>query len=362
MNKHIFIVESFTATTHTFIREDVLRHDSSNIIDISKIEIQKIRDFGISQLYILKRIIKIILCNPLDIAKLLFSIRFLQNAKALYLWSRIDEIHNLGPGDLLSCHFVAKCAVIGFLARCQTGCQLRIICHASDLYTLPRGMNIILQNATILEPVTWFAKGFIFGRIGSAALGKAIMRRNGVAEMAAPKDEINNTLVPSATLRLLTACRLVNQKDIHFAIMVVNQLKASGFSVLFEVIGSGPLYASLVRDVEGLNLNNEVTFVGERDNDYVRQAMRRSDAFLLPCEELNLDHADGLPVVFQEALSEGCPIFCRRAFGVAELIINGINGWAFEGSDDEAVWAKVISSQVKGFDRALIRNVANHQR
>ena len=101
--------------------------------------------------------------------------------------------------------------------------------------------------------------------------------------------------------------------------------------------------------------------LGSIKNDSLSPFYIESNAFILPCLATDLNNADGLPVVFQEALFSGTPVYCREAFGVSELIINNINGYAFLESSDEFFWANKIIDINSKIDFKLINKIAVNQ-
>jgi glycosyltransferase involved in cell wall biosynthesis len=362
MIHHWFLVENHQGLSHTFIRADIEAigcHAPTTIIDITD-EFDLLRARPRAFLWAVFRAGVFGLLHPMVGLRILVSPRWLANAKALVTYVALRR--RLGGTDgatWITAHFLAKAALIGALAARETGAKLRLVCHASDLYTLPRQMNFVLRSAHVIETVTWFGKGFVFGRIGNDALGRVVMRRNRIQETSGIGQSRGRA---DSTLALLAVGRLVSQKDLEFGLRVFRHLAGNvPGRATYTIVGDGPLLKSLRDLVTKLGLADKVIFAGAVSNERARELYLESDALLLPCAELTLADADGLPVVFQEALLAGCPVYCRAAFGVAELIVDGFNGRAFEPGESAENWAASILEELPGLDRGAISGLADKQ-
>jgi glycosyltransferase involved in cell wall biosynthesis len=219
-------------------------------------------------------------------------------------------------------------------------------------------MNGLLTHFDKIEAVTNFGRGFLFGRLGQRGVGKIVMRRNLIAQVASID---TSALAPSPCLRLVAVCRLVRQKDLEFALNVVEQIWCAGSNVRYTIYGDGPLMDELTAMAKRIGISDIVRFGGKVSNEKALSVYSEIDAVLMPCSEDNIADADGLPVAFQEALARGCPVFCRDILGVSEFIINGINGWAFQAEIPAGDWARRILGECRRMDRSLIATLAAHQ-
>jgi glycosyltransferase involved in cell wall biosynthesis len=361
MTSHLFLVESLLATTHTFIRADIERvsnnRSATRVIDIA--DPQFLRILSISEIgEFAAALARLVIAQPISICALLLCNRRKTNLKAIYLSARLLPSLMREPSVTITAHFLGKTSVIAALVAPMSHSRFRVVCHASDLYDLPRLMHFILNRADVIETVTWFGKGFVAGRLGNKAAGKVVMRRNALLPRSCP-----NVTPPPTTERihLAAVARLVPQKDLAFALRIVAEIKALGHRVLFRIAGTGPLRPALEEQCEALGLMENVEFMGELPHEEALTLLDCSHALLMPCSDADLSEADGLPVVFQEALRSGCPVFCRAAFGVAELAIDGINGWGFPSSATAEVWASTIVEILPRLDRVLVARLASHQ-
>lgn len=357
----LWIVESLTAVSHTFLRADMARRGSATDANVAEVgEIWRTAKVGVKLLVPIGRLLAFVLVNP-TVLLLLANRRALSNVKALSILVLIlGEKSLIDDAAAVRAHFLGKCGVVGVLLGRILGRPCTVVCHASDLYDLPRSMNCLLKWATRLEVVTHFGRGFVYGRLGKDGIGKVDLRRNCVQVVCKP----SVAHVPDATvLRLVSVARLATQKDLAFAIDVVHEIKKRSEAIrpIYEIIGDGPELGNLRERCKALGLLENVVFHGAVGNEAIWPFFDRADAFILPCRGDNLADADGLPVAFQESLLSGCPVFCRDIFGIAELLINGVNGFALPLSLSPIVWADLLITRAKVFDRRLISKLASMQ-
>jgi glycosyltransferase involved in cell wall biosynthesis len=86
----------------------------------------------------------------------------------------------------------------------------------------------------------------------------------------------------------------------------------------FQVIGDGPLRASLVRQVNLRGLRSKFRFLGERPD--VPERLAAADLFVLP------SRSEACPNGVLEAMASSLPVVASRVGGVPELIESGVNG------------------------------------
>jgi len=91
------------------------------------------------------------------------------------------------------------------------------------------------------------------------------------------------------------------------------------------IVGDGPLRNDLSAEIERLGLDGRVWLTGARND--VPALMRCMDVFVLP--SLN----EGISNTLLEAMAMGLPAVAARVGGNPELIVNGVTGTIYDGSD-----------------------------
>ncbi|HET8892634.1 MAG TPA: glycosyltransferase [Gaiellaceae bacterium] len=93
-----------------------------------------------------------------------------------------------------------------------------------------------------------------------------------------------------------------------------------------EVIGDGPERAALEALARELDVEDRVRFAGALEHEAALAAVARANVFALACIETPDGDHDCLPVALMDAMSLGVPCVSSNAFGIPELIADGVSG------------------------------------
>jgi len=137
---------------------------------------------------------------------------------------------------------------------------------------------------------------------------------------------------------------LGRRKRPDLVIRAAAELKARGVAARVDLLGSGPLLASLERYAKSLSVTDTVYFAGHVADPY--PVLAAADCLVLP------SHSEGVSRAVLEALYLGVPCVARNVDGTGELISQGSNGFLFE-TDGEiapvmlraASWARQHSAR-----------------
>ena len=102
----------------------------------------------------------------------------------------------------------------------------------------------------------------------------------------------------------------------------------------FVLVGDGELRHAVEEEIRRLGLVQSITLTGWRRD--VPEIMKCLDVFLLTSQW------EGLPRVYLEALSCGVPAVGTRVDGVAEVVIDGVNGFLKEHGDIDGLADRVL--------------------
>jgi colanic acid/amylovoran biosynthesis glycosyltransferase len=130
---------------------------------------------------------------------------------------------------------------------------------------------------------------------------------------------------------ILCVGRLVPAKGQHVLIAAIDELLKAKHKIFLRIVGDGPNYDSLRRDVADRGLENEVVFEGPVNQDRIREFYGCADAFVLP------SFAEGIPVALMEAMAMEIPCISTFIAGIPELIRHEIDGILVAPSDDHAL-------------------------
>lgn len=100
--------------------------------------------------------------------------------------------------------------------------------------------------------------------------------------------------------------------------------------------GDGPARAGAEARAKALGIEAAVRFAGFMTQGQVADLLARSDMLVLP------SFAEGLPVVYMEALASRIPVVASRVAGVQELVEDGVTGFAVPPGDVATLAGRMI--------------------
>jgi glycosyltransferase involved in cell wall biosynthesis len=235
-------------------------------------------------------------------------------------------------------HFANQMADCAAIAATVAGIPFSFTAHAYDVYqTIPRQRNDTLgwklAHAARAFAVSAFAADLMRGRAPGARVETAYV---GIPlavfrpEPPQPDD---------GTLRLLAVARLCEKKGLDTLVDAGARLAARGVPFELDVLGDGPLRATLEAQVERLGLGDRVRFRGAVPQEEVARRLRECHAFVLPCRRDRNGDMDGIPTVFMEAMATGRPVVSTAVSGIPELVRDGETGLVVSPDDPDALAA-----------------------
>lgn len=129
-------------------------------------------------------------------------------------------------------------------------------------------------------------------------------------------------------------------KGHDIAIKAIGELKKKGYlNYKLQIIGTGNP-DKLKKLAKRLNVEDSVSFLGEKSRDYVCKWMEEIDIYLHP------SRSEGLPRTILEAMAKGTPCICTKVGGVPELIDKK---WLFLPNKKDS--SKVLSEMILAMGR-----------
>jgi glycosyltransferase involved in cell wall biosynthesis len=132
-----------------------------------------------------------------------------------------------------------------------------------------------------------------------------------------------------------TVGRLDPVKRLDIFLAAAQEIVSSEANTKFVIAGEGDEEQTLRRLTHDLQLDDQVLFLGHRDD--VFDVLRAMDVLVF-CS----DH-EGLPMALLEALYLGVPVVARPVGGIAEVIQNGVSGVFVDSSDPRALAKECVN-------------------
>jgi len=102
------------------------------------------------------------------------------------------------------------------------------------------------------------------------------------------------------------------------------------------ILGDGECRDELENISQKLDLENEVHFMGNIDNDLLGAYYMLSNVFVLP--SITTYYADACPLVVNEAMYFGKPVVTSEAVGTTFMIEEGVNGYVVKERNPDALF------------------------
>ncbi len=129
-----------------------------------------------------------------------------------------------------------------------------------------------------------------------------------------------------------SVARLAKEKNLSFLLQCMKLYKATcGDDFRLVLIGDGSERNELEKRALSLGIENEIVFAGKVPNREIKNYCHASDVFLFP----SLSETQG--IVLLESMAAGTPVVALRATGTEDVVVNGINGYMTEVSEEDFV-------------------------
>lgn len=137
--------------------------------------------------------------------------------------------------------------------------------------------------------------------------------------------------IPAENKILLNVGRLTKEKNLEFLLNAFAQVHRQKPQTTLVITAQGPLENALKRQVVdlGLSLTRDVIFTGAVPFDTLVKIYYAADLFVFS----SMTETQGLVLI--EAMAAGLPVVAIRAYGVLDMVDNGINGLLTECDQEE---------------------------
>lgn len=139
-------------------------------------------------------------------------------------------------------------------------------------------------------------------------------------------------------IHIMWCARFLKFKHPELPVKLAARLKSKGYKFVIDMFGSGEELDATKNLAKKMNVEDVVSFYGNKYNDEILAEMRRHDIFLFTS-----DRNEGWGAVLNEAMSNGCTVVGSDEIGsVPFLIEDGVNGCIFKSRNLDSLQKKVV--------------------
>ena len=245
-----------------------------------------------------------------------------------------------------------------------------IVCFDWDGFLLPRFTTpVIVSIKGVLADESYFERGWAKIMLGAQAViewrnalkaslvvttsaysRKRIVAAYGLAEekVAVVPEGIdlllwNKTVISNPASKkkrptILTVAHQYYPKNTAALITALPRVLRVTPDAQLRIVGDGPMFGQLKRQVEKLKLGNKVCLLGTiTDSARLRQEYARADVFCLP------SFNESFGIVMLEAMAFGLPVVAYRATAMPEVVPDGRAGLLIEPYDENKFTQAIIA-------------------
>ncbi|WP_061018872.1 glycosyltransferase family 4 protein [Vibrio splendidus] len=128
-----------------------------------------------------------------------------------------------------------------------------------------------------------------------------------------------NPKTETKQLRFVFLGRLVEQKGLHHLIDALAPI-AQPLDIHLDIIGTGDLEQQLKLQVKEQGLTRNVTFLGAKPNEWVKEKLSNYESLIAPFCFSETGCVDTGPLVLKEAMAVGTPVITTNIMGCKEIV------------------------------------------
>jgi glycosyltransferase involved in cell wall biosynthesis len=265
--------------------------------------------------------------------------RFLRTHKSATIKHLLQAgylVQKLLPGSNvihLHAHFAHSPSSVAMFASQLSGLDFSFTGHAKDIYTSnPLQLKEKMNKARFVVTCTEYNRRHLSKLAGRNDTPLYRMYHGIDLDLFSGEGSRSK---PTAPYGLVTVARLVPKKGLPTVYRALQRLQIEGVDFRHRLIGDGDDRDTVLALIRELGLSESCQWLGTLAHEQVLDYYRRSDLFVLGCEQAANGDRDGIPNVFVESLAMGLPVVGTRLSAIPELIEDGKTGLLVQPGNDE---------------------------
>jgi glycosyltransferase involved in cell wall biosynthesis len=229
-----------------------------------------------------------------------------------------DRMQKLGVSHVHA-HFASHPALAALVLHRLTGIPFSFTAHGSDLHVERRMLRAKVLASAFAVTVSAYNRDLMIEECGRGASAKIRVIHCGTdAATASPRAAPR--AADDRVFRIACVASLEEVKGHRFLLDACALMKERGLRFHCDLVGGGPLRASLERKVEALGLQDQVTLHGPLPRPEVVRVLALADAAVLASYPTRSGKREGIPVALMEAMASGLSVVASGLSGIPELV------------------------------------------
>lgn len=212
-------------------------------------------------------------------------------------------------------HFAAGAALSALRLSRLTGVPYSLTAHAYDIYQRPRNLVEKLEASLFATSGCDYTVADLRRLLSSSAaprVHKIVMGVDG--------RRFRRRSAYGGGRVVCAVGRLIEKKGFVHLLEATALLTGEARLDRLEIVGDGPLRASLRARAGELGLHGTVRWLGARESEGVREVLEGADLLVMPCVVARDGDRDSMPVVVKEAMAMEVPVVASDEVGLPELV------------------------------------------
>jgi glycosyltransferase involved in cell wall biosynthesis len=251
-------------------------------------------------------------------------------------------------------HFGTNSAEVVMLARALGGPPYSFTVHGPEEFDKPQfiGLGEKVRRAAFVVAITSFARSQLYRWVEHAYWPGIEVVHCGLE----PAFYNGAPVPPPDAPRLVCVGRLSADKGQLLLIEAARRLAAKGVRFELVLVGDGPMRGEIAALIARHALGERVRMTGSISTERLREEVLAARALVLP------SFAEGLPMVFMEAMALRRPVLTTWIAGIPELVLHGENGWLFAPGSIDALMAAMEDCLSRSAEELRVMGEAAHAR
>lgn len=258
--------------------------------------------------------------------------------------------------DIVQSHFTWSAGYVGAKLKEKYDIPVIVTAHGYDIYRLPfkdenwkKRIGYVLNSADHI--ITVSNNNLECIKKLDIKTPVSVIPNGYNDEMFYPRNNLdckNSLGLPTDKKIIVSVGNLAEIKGHKYLISALSEVTKTKKDVYCYIVGGGALKNKLQKQIDTLNLNNNVKLVGAKPHEEIPIWMNAADLFVLP--SLN----EGNPTVLVEALSTGLPFIGTNVGGISEIINSDEYGLLCDPKNPEKLAENILIGLEKDWDTEKI--------